>query len=144
SGLPSPRILNVTEPEFYQQLEVELKTRPLADWKTYLRWHLVHDRARFLGRKFADENFAFFSKYLRGLEQRPPRWKQCVRWTDQNLGEALGQVFVAKTFSASVKQRTVAMTKEIELAMEGEIRQLSWMSDATKKRALEKLHLVVN
>jgi endothelin-converting enzyme/putative endopeptidase len=74
----------------------------------------------------------------------PPRWKRCVRRVDGDLGEALGQVFVEKTFAPDTKQRALVMTKEIERAMEGEIKQLPWMGEATKQRALEKLHTVVN
>jgi len=73
-----------------------------------------------------------------------PRWKQCVRYVDRDLGEALGQEFVRRTFSADTKQRTVDMTRRIEKAMENEIRALDWMTDATKGRALEKLHLIAN
>ena len=91
-----------------------------------------------------DANFDFYSKYLRGLEQMPPRWKRCVRQVDGDLGEALGQVFVAKTFAPSTKQRALVMTKGVESAMENEIKQLPWMGEDTKKRALEKLHGVVN
>ena len=89
-------------------------------------------------------NFDFYSKYLRGTEQLAPRWKRCVRLVDANLGEALGQVFVAKTFAPSTKERALAMTKGVEAAMESEIKQLPWMGEETKQRALEKLHAVVN
>jgi endothelin-converting enzyme/putative endopeptidase len=89
-------------------------------------------------------NFDFYNKYLLGLEELPPRWKRCVRRVDADLGEALGQVFVQKTFGPDTKQRALVMTKDIEAAMESEIRQLPWMGDATKQRALEKLHSIVN
>ncbi|HEY6341214.1 MAG TPA: M13 family metallopeptidase [Bryobacteraceae bacterium] len=137
-------VVNVTEPEFYKQLQTLLKSRPMADWQTYLRWHLVHSYAPFLSSPFVNENFEFYSRHLRGLEQLPPRWKRCVREVDGDLGEALGQVFVARTFGADTKARVQLMTKQIEDAMENEIRQLPWMSEATRKRALEKLHAVVN
>jgi endothelin-converting enzyme/putative endopeptidase len=89
-------------------------------------------------------NFEFYSKYLRGVPEQQPRWRRCVRWTDRDLGEVLGQVFVARTFTPETKARTVAMTKEIELAMENDLKQLPWMGDETRKRALEKLHSIVN
>jgi endothelin-converting enzyme/putative endopeptidase len=93
---------------------------------------------------FDNANFDFYSKYLRGLEQMPPRWKRCVRRVDGDIGEALGQVFVAKTFAPSTKQSALTMTKGIETAMESEIKQLPWMGEETKQRALEKLHGIVN
>ena len=96
-------MVNVTEPAFYAEVENQLKSRPIADWKTYLRWHAAHNRAPYLSAAFVQEDFDFFSKHLRGIKEQPPRWKRCVRLVDQNLGEALGQVFVSKTFTGDVK-----------------------------------------
>ncbi len=144
SNVPEKAAINVSEPAFYKELESQLKSRSLDDWRTYLRWHLVLANARYLAAPFARASFDFYSKYLRGVKEMPPRWKQCVRRVDNDLGEALGQVFVAKTFSADTKQRAVVMTREVEKAMESEIRQLPWMGEATKRRALEKLDSVVN
>jgi putative endopeptidase len=142
--VPDTSVINVTEPAFYKEVQTQLQTRSLADWKTYLRWHLVHAKAPYLSSAFVDANFEFFNKYLRGLQEMPPRWKRCVRRVDQDLGEALGQVFVQKTFGPDTKQRAQMMTKDVEAAMESEIRQLPWMGDQTKQRALEKLHALVN
>ena len=137
-------VVNVTEPAFYKALDAQLKSRSLDEWKTYLRWHLVHARAASLSAPFVNTNFDFYSKYLRGLEAMPPRWKRCVRQVDGDLGEALGQVFVAKTFTPETKQRALAMIRQIEAAMQSEIQQLPWMSEDTKQRALQKLRAVVN
>jgi putative endopeptidase len=136
--------VNVTQPAFYRALETQLKTSSLADLKTYLRWHVIHAKARFLSSAFVQTDFDFFSKYLRGVPDMQPRWKRCVQLVDHTLGEALGQVFVEKTFTPETKARTVAMTKEIEAAMEAEIDALTWMSPATKKQALLKLHGIAN
>ncbi len=136
--------INVTEPAFFQELQKELVKRPLAEWKTYVRWHMVHDAAAFLSTPFVNENFQFYAKYLHGTPQMKPRWKRCVQYVDDDLGEALGQLFVAKTFSPETKQRVKVMTKEIEEAMQSEIEQLPWMGAATKAKALEKLHSIVN
>jgi endothelin-converting enzyme/putative endopeptidase len=125
-------------------VEKLLAAHPLDDWKTYLRWHLVHSKASFLPAAFDNANFDFYSKYLRGVEQMPPRWKRCVRRVDGDIGEALGQEFVAKTFAPSTKQSALKMTKGIEASMESEIKQLPWMGEETKQRALEKLHGIVN
>ena len=143
AGPPTP-VLNVTEPAFFKALDGQLKSRSLDDWKTYLRWHLAHSEAPYLSSQFVETNFEFYSKYLRGVKEIPPRWKRCERLVDRDLGEALGQVFVQKAFPPEMKQRTLAMTKEIEAAMQSEIQQLLWMSEPTKQRAIEKLHAVVN
>lgn len=143
-GTPPSAVINVTEPGFFQELEKQIGKRSLSEWKVYLRWHMVRDAAPFLSRPFVDANFEFYSKYLHGTPQLKPRWKRCVQYVDRDLGEALGQVFVAKTFSPETKRRAQAMTKEIEAAMQGEIEQLPWMGSATKAKALEKLHGIVN
>ena len=144
SQVPDTSVLNVTEPAFFKEIQRELKLHSLADWKTYLRWHLLNEKAPYLSSAFVQANFDFNSKYLRGLKEMPARWKRCVQRVDRDLGEALGQVFVQKTFGPDTKQRTQAMTKEVEAAMGNEIRQLPWMGDQTKQKALEKLHTIVN
>ena len=143
-GLATPPVVNVTEPAFFRELDRLLQAHDLADWKTYLRWHVLHGNARYLSSQFVMENFSFFSRYLRGIEQLPPRWKQCVRLVDRNLGEALGQVYVEKVFTPEAKKQTLEMTRQVETEMGNEIRQLPWMSPPTKDKALEKLHAVVN
>ncbi|MGA3017371.1 MAG: M13 family metallopeptidase [Bryobacteraceae bacterium] len=144
TGLAAPAELNVTEPEFFKEVERQLKTRGLADWKAYLRWHLAHEESAYLSTAFTKANFDFYSKYLRGVEEMAPRWKRCVRYIDRDLGEALGEVFVSRTFTPDTRSRALAMTQEIEKAMQQDIQQLTWMSPATKQKALIKLHGVVN
>jgi putative endopeptidase len=144
SGLPAQAEINVTEPKFFEEVERQLKTRSLADWKAYLRWHLASNDAPFLSSAFVRANFDFYRKYLRGVAELQPRWKRCVQYVDEDLGEALGQVFVQKTFDPATKARALADTKEIEKAMQNEIEQLTWMGPETKKQALAKLHAVVN
>jgi putative endopeptidase len=141
---PDTSTINVTEPAFFKELQLQLKSRTLADWKTYLRWHLVDNAAPFLSSAFVQADFDFFRKYLRGVKEMQPRWKRCVQLVDSELGEALGQVFVQKTFGPDTKQRAVAMTKAIEATMESEIKELPWMGAETKKRALDKLHGMLN
>ncbi|MGD0669499.1 MAG: M13 family metallopeptidase [Bryobacteraceae bacterium] len=143
-GMPAPAVINVTEPKFFGEVETLIEVRPIGDWKTYLRWHLVNARAPYLDKAFVTADFDFYSKYLRGVKEMEPRWKRCVRRVDRDLGEALGQVFVEGTFSAETKASAVAMTREIEKAMEADLHQISWMSDATKQKALDKLHGAVN
>lgn len=143
-GIPVQGVVNVTEPKFFQEVEHLLETRSMDDWKTYLRWHLAREKSPFLSSAFVREHFDFYSKYLRGVQELPPRWKRCVQYVDRDLGEALGQVFVAKTFTPETKARTLAMTKEIEKAMQTDLQQLTWMGPETKKQALAKLETIVN
>ena len=143
-GLPSVSEVNVTEPAYFKELETQLASRSLADWKAYLRWHVAHANARYLSPPFVDANFEFYSKYLRGVAEQQPRWKRCVQFVDRDLGEALGKVFVEKTFGPDVKRGALAMTREIQAAMEADLRQLSWMGADTKKQALAKLHGMVD
>ncbi|HMD97069.1 MAG TPA: M13 family metallopeptidase [Terriglobia bacterium] len=143
-GLASVGTFNVTEPEFYREVDRLIQSESLDDWKTYLRWHLAHAWAPFLSMNFQQENFDFYSHTLRGVAVMEPRWKRCVRLVDRDLGEALGQVFVAKTFGPDVKARTVKMTREIEAAMEDDLKDLPWMGPETKQQALAKLHTIVN
>ena len=144
SGAPAILAVNVTEPKFFREMQTLLRSRSLQDWKTYLRWHYAHDKARYLSAAFVQADFDFYRKDLRGVKEMQPRWKRCVAYVDRDLGEALGKVFVEKTFTPATKARTVTMAKQIESAMESEIKQLAWMSDATKARALDKLHGIVN
>ncbi len=143
-GVGRVAALNIVVPEFLKALEVALKTEPLDAWKTYLRWHLVHASARYLPANLVNADFEFFGKTLRGQQELEPRWKRCVRYVDRDLGQALSQAFVEKTFGAEGKTRTLNMTKAIEAAMERDIQQLDWMSPATKAQALTKLHAVRN
>jgi putative endopeptidase len=143
-GLSSVQTFNVTEPRFYQELDRLIVTESLDDWKTYLRWHLTHAWAPYLSMSFQRENFEFYGGALRGIKQMPARWKQCVRWVDRDLGEALGKVFVARTFGPELKASTLRMTVEIESAMQDDLKQLPWMGPATKAQALQKLHAIVN
>jgi putative endopeptidase len=142
--LDAVKVTNVTEPAFYKALDQLIDSQSLTAWKTYLRWHIVHARAPYLSKPFVDADFDFYRRTLRGVAEDQPRWKKCVRWVDRDLGEALGQVFVAKTFSPETKAKTVEMTRLIEEAMADEIHGLPWMSEATKKQALEKLGTIVN
>ena len=143
-GMPSLSSLNVAAPEFFKTLNQELSKESLADWKTYMRWHLVHADAPHLSAPFVNENFAFYGKTLRGQQELQPRWKRCTQAVDGYLGEALGQVYVEKYFSPEAKQQAVKMVKEIQTAMQQDINNLNWMSPPTKQQALLKLHAVAD
>jgi endothelin-converting enzyme/putative endopeptidase len=136
---PAFEILNVDSPEFIKKANALLAAEPLENWKVYLRFHVVDTAAPYLSAKFVEEHFEFYRKYLRGAKEMEPRWKRCVQYTDYNLGEALGQVYVAKVFSPELKQSTLDMVQRIETAMGERIRALDWMSPETKQQALTKL-----
>jgi putative endopeptidase len=144
AGVPSVMEFNVAQPAFYAQLQSLLSSRPLADWKVYLRWHLVHAQAQYLSAPFVQANFDFYQRHLRGVQEMKPRWKRCVEYVDRDLGEALGQEFVRRTFGPEVKSSALSMTREIQQAMEQDIHQLAWMGEETRKQALAKLHAMVN
>jgi putative endopeptidase len=143
-GLPSVPSLNVASPGFFRALNAEIEKESLADWKIYLRWHLVHAYAPFLSSAFLNENFAFYGKTLQGQQELQPRWKRCTEYVDDDLGEALGQVYVEKYFSPQAKQEALKMVHEIDAAMAQDIDSLSWMSATTKQQALVKLRGMAN
>src|ERR1041385_233977 len=144
AGLPRLNVFNVTEPEFFKELDRQWQSLSLADIKTYLRWHAAHASAPFLSSAFVNEDFDFFGRTLYGIPELKPRWKRCVGLVDAQLGEALGEEFVSRAFSPELKRKTLHMTRQIEQAMHDELVGLEWMSAATKQKALEKLRSIVN
>jgi putative endopeptidase len=144
SKAPRLKHVNVTEPAFFVEVQSRLEEEGLLAWKSYLRFHLADARAPYLSRAFQRAAFEFRQGFLLGVKEEKPRWKKCVAWVDRDLGEALGQVFVAKAFPPEVKGQVTAMTQRIERAMERRIRELPWMGEATKKEALRKLAAMRN
>jgi putative endopeptidase len=137
----SPHYL-VSSPQFFRSLEPLIQKHSVDDWKVYLRWHLVHGSAPYLGKAFVDENWNFYSHTLLGAKQQLPRWRRCVRAADRDLGMALGQAYVAAAFPPESKQRTVAMVHDIEHAMDQDITNIDWMQPVTKEQAKIKLKAV--
>ena len=146
SGIGSPPIyaLNVAEPEFFKAFGRIVATTPLDQIKTYLRWQLVHASAAVLARPFVDENFRFFGTALTGAKELRPRWKRCVQYTDNDLGESLGQAFVKVAFGPQAKADTLKMVHELESALQTDIQGLDWMTPTTKKEALVKLRAIAD
>jgi endothelin-converting enzyme/putative endopeptidase len=136
--------INITEPAFFKALARQLRSLPLADIKVYLRWHLTHAMSPLLSTPFVNAHFDFFSRTLLGVPQLAPRWKRCVGLADAQLGEALGQEFVTRSFAPELKAKTLQMTLQIEQAMHDDLQQLDWMSATTKARAVEKLKTIIN
>jgi len=143
-GAPPFDSLNVVEPDFIKSMQEVINAHSLDDWKTYLRWHIVHDTAPTLPAAFVNENFDFFSKTLQGTKELRPRWKRCVGYTNGDLGELVGQVYVQQTFGAEGKERTLAMVGALEKALGEDIKSLSWMGADTKAQALVKLQAITN
>ena len=143
-GAPRFDSLNVAVPEFFEKLETLIETRSLADWKTYLTWHLVRAAAPLLPAPFVEENFAFYRATLRGQKEMRPRWKRCVSMADGELGEALGRKYVEKQFPPESRRRTLELVAGLEKALEKDIHQLPWMTPETKRRALTKLEAIAN
>jgi endothelin-converting enzyme/putative endopeptidase len=141
---PSFDTLNVADPTFFRRLEEQIVAMSLDQWKVYLTWHLLHSQAHLLPDTFVNENFRFYGNILTGAKELRPRWKRCVSYADNELGDALGKLFVERTFGAEGKERTLKMVQEIEKAMAADIEQVDWMAPETKKQALIKLHAVTN
>jgi putative endopeptidase len=142
---PASGKMNDTEPKFFAEFNTLLGESPLDEIKTYLRWRLLDAYAgTSLPESFDDENWNFYSHILNGAEKQQDRWKRCTRRVDEEMGEALGQVYVAKYFPPDAKERALEMTLAIEQAMDKDIDSLEWMSAATKVKAKEKLHAVMN
>jgi putative endopeptidase len=142
SGMKEIDTVIVGQPEFYRRLEQSLATRSLEDWKTYLRWHLAHAYADAAGGAFDAENFRFYGTVLNGTPAQRPRWKRMLDQEENYLGDALGQLYVGRYFSPRTKERYEKLTDEIFAAFAERIRQLEWMSPATKEKALLKLGAV--
>ncbi len=136
---PSFSELNVGNPDFFKQMNAKIDSVPLDDWKTYMRWRVLTSTAPGLSSAFVAENFDFGGRYLRGAKEDETRWKRCVRFTNGGIGEALGQLYVAKTFGPDGKARMKKMVDALTDALEQDIKELPWMTGETKKRALEKL-----
>lgn len=132
----------VGQPEFFRRLETSLRSRPLDEWKTYLRWHLASAYATEAGGKYDAENFRFYGTVLNGTPEQRPRWKRMLDYEEAFLGDALGQLYVQKYFSPHTKARYEKLTDEIFQAFRERIQKLEWMSAATRERALRKLDAV--
>lgn len=138
-GAPTVGNINVAHPEFFIGLNKLLTQIPVADWKSYLRWHLITAAAPSLSSKFETENFNFFGKTLEGRKEQLPRWRRCVSATDANLGEALGQVYVARAFTPDSKARMKKLVDNLIVAFRDRLQKLDWMSEETRKQAIAKL-----
>jgi len=139
-GLARDLPVNVAHPEFYRAVDKMYAEVPLEDWKTYLRWQLVSAAAPSLSAKFEEESFNFNGKVLSGRREQYPLWRRCVAATDAQLGEALGQAYVARAFTPDSKRRMQTMVDNLIAAFRERVQRLDWMSDETRRQALAKLN----
>ncbi|MGB7548819.1 MAG: M13 family metallopeptidase, partial [Terracidiphilus sp.] len=145
ANAPAAGKMNDTQPKFFAEFNALLAATPLDQIKTYLRWHLLHAYAgTSLPQSFDEESWRFYAHTLNGAEKQQDRWKRCTSRVDREMGEALGQVYVAQYFPPEEKQQALEMTLSIEQAMDKDIDSLDWMSAETKVKAKEKLHTVMN
>ncbi len=139
TGAPKFDEVNLTQPDFFRNFATVLNTTAVADWRAYLRWHLVHEMAPFLSEAYVRENFEFFGKTLTGQQELRERWKRVISVTDANIGEALGQLYVAAYFPPEAKVRMQEMIANLRAALRERIQTLEWMDAPTKAKALVKL-----
>ena len=138
-GLRAPvKKVNVSAPQFLKRVDSLLQAAPLATWRAYLRFHAIASAAPWLSTPFVQEDFAFRSRFT-GARALLPRWKRCLREADGDVGEALGQAYVAKTFPPEARARAKAVIDDIRAAFRERLLHLTWMSDSTRAQALDKL-----
>lgn len=134
--------LNVAEPKFFQQVDKELRTAPVATWKTYLRWQLLDAASPWLSRAFAEEAFAFKDKTLGGAAEMAPRALRCFDLTETLLGEPVGKKYADRYFSSAAKAKAREIANGLLAVLKEDVAGLPWMTADAKKKALEKIELM--
>src|ERR1019366_2228097 len=137
-NLTEPAYEIVGQPEFFAAVDQLVQARPLADWKVYLRWHLLHGSASFLPAAFESENFNFYGKALSGQPEQEPRWKRAAHAIDGSIGEALGQLYVEKFFPPEAKARMNELVENLKAVFSDRLDKVPWMTDATRAKAKAK------
>jgi putative endopeptidase len=143
AGAPKVQSLNVADPDFFRGLDTLLVAVPVADWRDYLRARYLEFVAPRLDSRFVNEAFQQ-TRLLTGATEILPRWNRCVVASDRSMGEALGQAYVARTFSPAAKARAVAMVRNMEAVLREDLNTLTWMSPATRAQAIIKLDAFAN
>ena len=137
-GVPAVQEITVDNPAFFAQMNKMREDIDAKSWRNYFSWQVLHHTASLLPNEFVAENFKL-SQLISGATELPPRWKRCVSSTDSALGELLAQPYLERMFSPAAKQGVDAMVRGISAAFGEVVRNLDWMSDDTKERALGKL-----
>lgn len=141
NGIGKADSVIVGQPAYYQALNKLLNPSYLDTWKSMMRYRLTKRFSELLPDKFGQLAFDF-SKLFSGAKQRKPRWKRVIRAEEIAMGELLGQLYVKEFFNEKAKQRYEKMVDDVKLAYSERIKNLSWMSDTTKQKALTKLAAV--
>lgn len=134
-----PQDINVRQIDFFKEVNLMLKEIPISDWIPYLKWNLLNESADYLSNDFVTQKFSFFNTYLTGNTQIQERWKRVVNTTSTLFGEAVGKIYVEKYFPPDAKKKMTQLVMNLKEALGEHIQKLTWMSDSTKKHALEKL-----
>ena len=137
-GIDAPKMFSMAIPAFHIEFDKMLSAVPAATWRAYLRYQTVDNASPFLSDVFAQENFNFYNKTLRGQKDMQPRWKRALTAINGQAGEALGQLYVAQNFPPESKQRMQELVGNLSAALKVRLENLDWMSAETKKKALEK------
>lgn len=138
-GAGEERSFIVMQPDYLRAVSGMLASLPLADWKTYLAWQVTNDLAGLLSPAFVRQDFAFYGTVLTGVKHMKPLWRRTLAAVNGSLGEALGQLYVKRYFTAEAKRKMGELVDDLFEAYRERIKALDWMSPATKKKALRKL-----
>ena len=141
-GYPEIEEINIMNPPFAKELGAMMQNESVEDWKTFLCWRLISDTAPFLNSAFENESFDFYSRKLNGQEEMEPRWKRVIKTESAFLGEPIGKLYVQKYFDQESKARMLELVSNLKTAFRYRLHNLTWMEDATKEKALEKLDLM--
>jgi putative endopeptidase len=139
AGIEKQKIVVISQVEYTKSLNNIIKNTPLDTWKTYLKWSLINNTATHLTTQLDKAHFEFYGKVLYGTEKQQDDWKRAVNAVNGSLGEVVGKVYVEKHFSPEAKERMTGMVKNLLKAYAESIKNLDWMSPATKKQALAKV-----
>jgi putative endopeptidase len=137
-GLKIDNGFSLSQPKFFAQFDKMLASTPIDQWQAYLRFHAIDDASPYLSKNFQDNKFAFYGTTLAGQPQQKPQWKRVLGAVNASMGEALGQLYVAKEFTPEAKQRAEELVTNIRNALKARIENLDWMSADTKAKAIDK------
>ena len=141
-GVKNPGDINVAEPPFIKEVSSIVKTTPIADWKAYFKWNVLRRSANYLSKDFVNEHFNFYGSTLYGMKTMQPRWKRVLGTINGNIGQLLGKLYVKENFPPEAKAKALKIVHNLINKFGERIKNLDWMSEATKKKALYKLHAI--
>jgi len=137
-GVETPKMFSLAMPKFHEEVNKMLADTPVDAWKSYFRFHAIDGASPYLSKAFADENYDFYGKTMRGQKEQKARWKRVLGAMNGEIGEAFGQEYVKVAFPADSKAKMETLVQNLRTALKARIEHLDWMSDATKAKAIEK------